>query len=59
MVITNEDQIALERVLDLIRVKMEQKFFGSILVPMKHGKLGKLKIEEILDVNQKEHLLNG
>ena len=56
---TNEDQIAVEKVVDLIRNKMEQKFFGSILVPMKYGKLGKLKIEEILDVTNKEHILKG
>ena len=51
MAINNADRLALERVFDLIRIKMEQKFFGSVLVPMKFGKFGKIKIEEIIDVN--------
>ena len=51
MSINNSDRLALERVFELLRMKMEQKFFGSILVPMKFGKLGKIKIEEIVDVN--------
>ena len=51
MTISNSDRLALERVFDLIRMKMEQKFFGSILVPMKFGKFGKIKVEEIVNVN--------
>ena len=50
---TDEDKLDLEKVCELITKKMEQKFFGSILVPMKYGKIGKLKLEEILDVGEK------
>ena len=53
------DKIALERVLELIRIKMEQGLFGYVLVPMKHGKIGKVKVEEILDVNTKESYIKG
>lgn len=53
MAITNADRLELEQVFELIRTKMEQGFFGSILVPMKFGKLGRIKIEEIVDIQHK------
>ena len=52
MIIDDNDKLALERVLELIREKMEGGLHGYVLVPMKNGKIGKVKVEEILDVNK-------